>query len=75
MGLVWPFIQGHDDLTDPQLVADTIAKECEKYSLDQRYFSPFARNAAKYQYEFNGGKSDDITVAVAQIKLASKKTA
>jgi hypothetical protein len=47
MGLVWPFIRGCDDMEDPQLVADTIAMECERYSLDQDYFSPFARNAKK----------------------------
>jgi len=38
----------------------------------QRYYrdvkSPFARKAARNGYEWNGGKLDDITVVVAQIK-------
>jgi hypothetical protein len=29
--------------------------------------SPFAENARAYNYEYMGGKPDDITVVVAQV--------
>ena len=37
--------------------------------------SPFAKNAKAHFYDFMGGKQDDITVAVAQIKLAKESEA
>ena len=37
------------------------------------YLSPFAKSAREQYYDFMGGKSDDITIAVAQIKLANKQ--
>ena len=36
--------------------------------------SPFAKNAQREFYDYVGGKPDDITVAVAQIKLAPAET-
>ena len=36
--------------------------------------SPFAKHARECFYDYNGGKPDDITVAVAQVQLASKET-
>lgn len=36
--------------------------------------SPFAQNAKTNFFDYVGGKQDDITVAVAQIKLAAKET-
>ena len=35
--------------------------------------SPFAERAIKYRKHYIGGKSDDITVVVAQIKLLANK--
>ena len=59
-----------DDLMeDPKAVANVIADEAEKLSNIPNYLSPFAKAAKQYNYEFMGGKQDDITVAVAQIKL------
>ena len=65
-------MRGKDDIEDVTLVADVIATECEKWSKDQYYLSPFAKSAREQFYDYNGGKSDDITVAVAQIKLVNK---
>ena len=36
--------------------------------------SPFAKSARANFYDYVGGKPDDITVAVAQIKIAPKET-
>ncbi len=36
--------------------------------------SPFAKSARAQFYDYMGGKPDDITVAVAQVKLAPKET-
>ena len=59
-----------DDLMeDPTAVANVIADEAEKLSHIPNYLSPFAKSAKEYSYEYMGGKQDDITVAVAQIKL------
>ena len=62
------------DMEDPGLVADVIANETEKYSRMPNYLSPFAKGAREQMYHFMGGKQDDITVAVAQIKLHSEET-
>lgn len=37
----------------------------------RNYFSPFGKKAREAFYDFRGGKSDDITVVVGQIKLVS----
>ena len=39
------------------------------YSLDRSYKSPFARRAKEQGYSYKGGKSDDITVILATVKL------
>ena len=72
--LIKPFIRGRDGLLDPGLVAEIIANEAEKFSRNQGYMSPFAKSARDHFYDYVGGKSDDITVAVAQVKLAPKET-
>jgi len=43
-----------------------MAFKAEKLGRDSRYFSPFARSAAKQRFmrRFMGGKEDDITVIV-----------
>ena len=71
--LIAPFVRGKEALEDPNLVADVIAQEAEKWSRDPHYLSPFAKSAREQFYDFMGGKSDDITIAVAQIKLANKQ--
>ena len=50
-------------------MAEAIAVETEKHSLNPHHLSPFAKAAQEYSYEFMGGKADDITLAVAQVKL------
>ena len=72
--LIKPFIRTRDELLDPGLVAEIIAKEAEKFSLNQGYISPFAKHAHSHFYDYSGGKPDDITVVVAQVKIASEKT-
>ena len=50
-------------------VAEVIGKEAYRLSLDTAYKSPFALEAMKAGYRFNGGKSDDITVVVGKVSL------
>jgi len=54
---------------DAKRVARELANATYKLSLDQKYNSPFAIEARKYGYRFDGGKSDDITVVVAKVNL------
>lgn len=63
--LVRPFIRDRDDILDPTLVAEMIAKEAEKYSHNQAYLSPFGKAAREHFYDYRGGKPDDVTVIVA----------
>ena len=37
----------------------------------RNYFSPFGRKAREAFYDYRGGKSDDITVVVGQVKLVA----
>ena len=70
--LIRPFVRDSDVLLDPELVAEVVALEAEKYSLQPTYQSPFAKGAREFYYDYNGGKPDDITVIVAQIELNHK---
>jgi protein phosphatase PTC7 len=63
--LLRPFVRESDNILDPGLVAEIIAKEAEKYSYQNTYISPFAKHARDNYYDYVGGKPDDITVAVA----------
>ena len=63
------FLKSDNELKDPQLLSELIAKEAERYSYLQKYMSPFAKSAQAHGYTFIGGKPDDITVIVAQVKL------
>lgn len=65
-----PFIRDSDNILDPGLVAEIIAKEAEKFSYNQGYISPFAKSARENFFDYAGGKPDDITVIVAQIILS-----
>ncbi|CDW72503.1 serine threonine family 2c [Stylonychia lemnae] len=71
--IVRPFIRDQDELADPELVAELIATQAEKFSNQQNYFSPFAKGARDNFYDFNGGKPDDITVIVGQVILRDSK--
>lgn len=68
-----PFVRTADKLDDPQLVAELIAEEAAKNSRATGFLSPFARYAHQYNYEYMGGRIDDITVIVAQIEKASQE--
>jgi protein phosphatase PTC7 len=63
--LIRPFIRDSDDILDPQIVAEIIAKEAERWSHNQNYTSPFGKSAREHFYDYRGGKPDDVTVLVA----------
>lgn len=66
-------VSGNDKtLNDLSHVAEVISKFAFKLSLDPTYNSPFAKKAHQHYYDFRGGKSDDITVVVAQVQLTEK---
>jgi protein phosphatase PTC7 len=50
-------------------IAEIIAKRAEEHSYLTHYMSPFAEGARMHNYEYIGGKPDDITVIVAQVQL------
>lgn len=52
---------------DLKKLAGILAHHAEELSLDTSYLSPFAKNAKDNNINFVGGKSDDITVVVAEI--------
>ena len=54
---------------DSTRVAEVIGKEAYRLSLDTNHRSPFAIEAMKAGYRFNGGKSDDITVVVGKVSI------
>jgi protein phosphatase PTC7 len=70
--LLRPFLRDRDQILDPTLVAELIAKEAEKFSYNQAYVSPFAKSAREHFYDYSGGKPDDITVIVAQVSLSEQ---
>ena len=45
-----------------------MSQGAEIRGLDQQWMSPFAKGALKDRKNFMGGKEDDITVVVAQIR-------
>ena len=48
-------------------IADRLAQEAYHNSLNVNFHSPFAKEAKENNQLFEGGKSDDITVLVAEI--------
>ena len=54
-------------MLDPGLVAEMLAIQAERYSMQVEWDSPFARNARQHYHDYMGGKPDDITVVVAQV--------
>lgn len=67
--IINPFIKDKDEILDTELVAQLIAKQAEVLSLDPNWKSPFAKHAYDNYYDFKGGKHDDITVLVSQIRI------
>ena len=61
-------------IEDPSYVAERISKTAEEKSYQKNYMSPFAKGAREHNYNYIGGKPDDITVVVAQIRLKNTKT-
>jgi len=70
--MVTPFIK-ESNIINPTQIAETIAQSAFKYSLDKNYQSPFATKAKQAYIYFKGGKSDDITVLVGQVKMVDEK--
>ncbi|KAL4465024.1 hypothetical protein ABPG72_010468 [Tetrahymena utriculariae] len=73
LNCIKPFWEYNDNITDVNLLSEIIAKYAFKLSVDPVYNSPFAKRAKKAYYNYRGGKSDDITVVVAQVKLLSEQ--
>lgn len=57
------------DLASAQAVADCLSASAEFLGYDPAYNSPFAVEAAQQGKDYPGGKADDITVIVAQVKI------
>lgn len=60
------YVQTQDEIQDLQQVAERVAIKANEFSLLGNRDSPFAISSKGY---FKGGKQDDITVLIAQIKL------
>lgn len=58
------------DLVSHGAAADCIARTAYFLGKDAAHDSPFARSAASYGKRYAGGKHDDITVTVAQVRAA-----
>lgn len=48
--------------------AKALAAEAEIKSKDKCYLSPFSKKAREHNFNYTGGKPDDITIIVAQIQ-------
>ena len=62
------FISTDGKIRNTKRLAEEIALEAEKKSNEKTYMSPFAKKALSHGYKYVGGKPDDITVIVAQLK-------
>lgn len=71
MEIVKENLSDNGNLEDPQNVSQTIAKLVFEHSNDKKFESPFQKNSAadKKVRTYFGGKKDDITVIVSQIRL------
>jgi len=61
-----------DDL-DLNSAAHSIADLAHEYSLDSDYDSPFAKGARAAGFTYSGGKSDDITVVIGQVRIRPRE--
>lgn len=50
--LLRPFIRDRDEIQDPELVAEIIAKEAERYSYRSDYLSPFGKSARQHFMDY-----------------------
>ena len=62
--IIKPFFEISNRIQSLSTVAEMIGETAERYSLDQRYKSPFS---VKSNGLYLGGKPDDITIIVAQV--------
>ena len=65
LDLMRPFVRRSDNLDDPELIAEIIANEAERFSNEPGYLSPFAKEAQRQYQDYVGGKVDDISVMIA----------
>lgn len=54
---------------DLNSAATSLADLTYQYSLDEDYDSPFAKGARAAGFSYKGGKSDDITVVIGQVRF------
>eukprot|EP00828_Plagiopyla_frontata_P047775 TRINITY_DN8936_c0_g1_i5.p2 TRINITY_DN8936_c0_g1~~TRINITY_DN8936_c0_g1_i5.p2 ORF type:complete len:317 (-),score=66.49 TRINITY_DN8936_c0_g1_i5:78-1028(-) len=59
------------ELQDIQNLAKQLGNETQKYAMDKKYMSPFAKRAAEQGLYFQGGKLDDITLIIGQINFSN----
>lgn len=64
LAVIKPFYEQNYKIKDLDFVANLIAEMAEKFSLSAKYKSPFS---VKSKGLYLGGKSDDITIIIAQI--------
>ena len=64
LSVIKPFFETNKKIKELDLIASLISELCEKYSLSPKYKSPFS---IKSEGLYLGGKTDDITIVLAQI--------
>lgn len=61
-------MQDYREETEVKRVCVDLVERAWRYSLDETYLSPFAREGSEaLSWDFCGGKKDDITVIVASV--------
>lgn len=64
MNLIRPFMELHE-IPDVEIIAEMVCETAQEYSLKKDYKSPFAIEAEKNNFGWEGGKPDDITAVIA----------
>jgi hypothetical protein len=62
---------GENSKLDYNKLLDELGTICYKHSLDPHYDSPFSKDAWKAGYRYSGGKSDDITIIIAECVIGT----
>lgn len=57
------------EVENPKNMAEVLVDNANRLSTDRDYVSPFELNAQQAGHFFTGGKSDDITCIITQVKL------
>jgi protein phosphatase PTC7 len=74
---IWEIVEKNLDrignMANPKKAAREIAKLAEKHGADEKWRSPLEINSEKNGIFRKGGKKDDISVIVSQIKLKNDK--